>query len=408
MTADVSASAALAPSPRWRLSDALLQALRTWRWVHSATAILLGALTLFAMGFPFNFVDGPQPIAVSLAYNVLQFGFPMVLAVRMADAAVDAGRPALPAYGLAVLGVALLGTFPISRALWPVLGVADGWSLGNDVWLMLNAMLWHGLGVSVYAGWRRRQRLQLRFIEAERRAAARQRELASARLLALQARVEPAVLFDALQRLQRLQAPGREQPEAADALLQDLITLLRLMRARDGAMASTVARERDLVQAFGCVTDTPALLPPRLAWTLPETAGDEAVAPMWLTELLRAWAAAAHEAGLNGALQVHLTEVAPASWAAEGAAETGALRLSIRVATGDGAAARPWAAARGVAATLDLSGWRERLQAVHGASAQLERGETAPELWWAQWPRGAGSANAGSHVVTATVAGDAT
>lgn len=382
----MSAAALLTPPPRWRLSAALRQVLRTWRWAHTATAVLLGALTLFAMGFPFNFVDGPQPIAVSLTYNVLQFGFPMVLAVRTADAAVAAGRGAGWAYGLAVLAVSLLGTFPIARALWPVLGVAEGWGLGNDVWLLLNVMLWHGLGVAVYAGWRRRQRLQLRFIEAERRAASRRRELASARLLALQARVEPTVLFDALQRLQQLQAPGRESPEAADALLQHLISLLRLMHARDGALASTVARERDLVQAFARVSEVPALLPPRLVWSLPDALGDAAVAPLWLTDLLRAWAVAAHDARLSADLQVALMEEAPAAPGA-GSSGSGVLRLSIRLAGDDAAPARRWAAAQAVAATLDRSGWHERLQAVHGPEARLELGEVAPELWWARWPR---------------------
>ena len=372
--------------PRWRMAPALLQVLRTWGWAHTATAILLGALTLFAMGFPFNVVDGPQPIAVSLTYNVLQFGFPMVLAVRTADEAVAAGRTAGLSYGLAVLAVSLLGTFPIARALWPVLGVAEGWSLGNDVWLVLNVMLWHGLGVAVYAGWRRRQRLQLRIIEAERSAAARRRELASARLLALQARVEPTVLFDALQRLQRLQAPGAEQPEAADALLQDLIALLRLMHARDGTMASTVARERDLVQAFGRVTDTPLLLPPRLVWTLPDPAGDEAVAPLWLTDLLRAWAAAASEARLQVDLQVDLNELTPRGPSST-ATDACVLGLSIRLAGDVAAASRPWTAAHAVAATLELSGWRERVQAVHGPEARLELAQAAPELWRARWPR---------------------
>lgn len=380
---------ALARPHRWRLTDDLRQVLRTWGWRHAAAAVGIGALTLFALGFPFNFVEGPQPVAISLTYNVLQFGFPLVLAVRLADRAVDAGRAALPAYGLAVLAVTLLGTFPIARALWPVLGVADGWGLGNDVWLLMNTQLWHGLGVAVYAGWRRRQRLQQRGIEAERRAARRQRELASARLLALQARVEPAVLFDALRRLQALQTPGQDQHEAADALLNDLIALLRLMRARDGALASTLARERDLVQALGRVTDNAALLPPHLVWTLPDAAEDLSVAPLWLSELLRAWAVAAREAGLPAALEVRLDDAATEAdrdGRTTPRMTTRTIGLTVRRIAPESARGDAAPAARALAATLDDEAWRQRLQAVHGPEARLERGDAAPVLWRAQWP----------------------
>lgn len=372
--------------PGW--PAALRDALASWRWHHTVAALLIGALTLFALGFPFNFVEGPQPVWVSLTYNVLQFGFPLVLAVRLADRAVEAGHRPWRAYGAAVVAVTLLGTFALARALWPLLGVAEGWGLGNDVWLLLNTQLWHGLGVAVYAGWRRRQRLEQRWIEAERVAAERQRALASARLLALQARVEPRLLFDTLKRLQRLQAPGQD-PQAADALLQDLIALLRLLLSREGAPGSTLARERDLVQAFGQVSQVPGLLPPRLAWDLGPGTASAAVAPLWLTELLRQFAAIC-PAGPD-----------PSGTGAADAGSAGpALTLTARLSDpGDGDPADrmvllgvAWSGAplhdevRRSAAAIDLDPLRERLQAVHGPQATLDRGDAGPVLWTARWP----------------------
>ena len=79
--------------------------LRGWTWSTSALALLVGAVTLIAMGTPLAPSFGERKYVVPLAYNVLQFGFPLVFAVRLADRAVDRGARVAWAYGAAVLGV---------------------------------------------------------------------------------------------------------------------------------------------------------------------------------------------------------------------------------------------------------------------------------------------------------------
>jgi len=69
----------------------------------------------------------------------------------------------------------------------------------------------------------------------------------TARLLALQSRVEPQLLFDALRRVGDLHD---REPQAADALLAELITMLRSMQPTETADTSTVEREFALVEAW--------------------------------------------------------------------------------------------------------------------------------------------------------------
>jgi hypothetical protein len=338
-----------------------------WSLRHTLFALVIGALTLFAMGTPL----APSPIErslfVPLAYNVLQFGFPLVFAVRVADHAVGAGVGRLRAYGSAVLVVTLAGVWVIARLLWPILGREPDWSLANDIWLALNTQLFHALGVAVYAQWRREQQARERLMAAQRAQAERQRQLAAARLLALQAQVEPGLLFDTLRRVQQGIDPGNSAADSAgaDGLLRELIALLRLLLPRSDATASTFSREIALIRAYTRLAGLAALAEPRLLWVVGVGAAQARLAPMWLLTMLREQAAAADAA---------------ASWVVSAQRDGERLRIVVVATQGD-------LAAQGAAAgRIDAERLQAQLREVHGASARLVRGVEPHVLWIIELP----------------------
>lgn len=89
------------------------------------------------------------------------------------------------------------------------------------VWLML---LFGGLAVAMYASRQRHARMLaiLRATELSRETS--QRRLADANLAALQARIDPAFIFQTLTKLEELY---EADPAAADRLLEELIVFLR-------------------------------------------------------------------------------------------------------------------------------------------------------------------------------------
>ncbi len=322
-----------------------------WRWFTTGMAVLVGAATLVAMGTPLAPAMGERKYIVPLAYNVLQFGFPLAFAVLWADRAADRGAHPVWAYGAAVVGVAIAGTWPIARLLWPVLGKEPYWGIDNDMWLAGNAVLFHTLGVAAYAQWRGFHVAQERLQQGERARAQQQQELVTAQLLALQARVDPQLLFDSLHRIERVlvEQPDHIGQQKADDKLTDLIGLLRALQPAVHAKASTLAREVAVVQAYARVSGEPGLAPPWLSIEVSDDAGRAALAPMVLLPLLCQLAAQPAwswqvRAGVN-AHRLWLTVVAPSA----GPASTQAALMAVD---------RP---------TLS-----QRLQAVHGAGSVFD------------------------------------
>jgi hypothetical protein len=284
--------------------------------------------------------------AAPLAYNVLQFGIPLVLALRAADAAVARGRHPGWAYGAAVGAVTVGGVWVIGPLLMPLLGSDPDWTLTSDFWLAISVGLFLALGTAGYAQWRSSQRVLAQALAADTERARQAQQGQAAHLLALQARVEPQLLFDALTRIDALiAAPGG----AADTALDDLIVLLRLLLPRHGAEASTLARELALLAALGRVSGEPALQPDRLHVAVPPALGSARLAPQLLTELLRALA----PAGLHGTLSAE-------------ARAPGRLALTLQLAPGEAAEA-----AEAALCALDIAPLQQRLQAVHGTDAAL-------------------------------------
>jgi hypothetical protein len=104
----------------------------------------------------------------------------------------------------------------------------------RSAWVALAIATLYALGAAAYVQGRRARLSLTRLQRMETERARQMQQLQVQRLQALQARVEPQLLFDTLHRVLD-QVPG--DPAAADALLADLIALLRaLLPGRSVAM----------------------------------------------------------------------------------------------------------------------------------------------------------------------------
>jgi Histidine kinase len=315
---------------------------REWGWLHTAWGVVVGSVAVFNMGEAAVGI-GSFDLGIAWLFNVLQFGMPYVFALRVADRAVAAGVSRGLAYAGVVLLVLPAGVWVFGPLLSPVLGGVPDLPLRFDFGLALTRLLPFTVGTLAYAHWRRERDTLLRLRGAEVERARQQQRVQSARLLALQARVEPQFLFDTLRRV-------RDQIGSADAaaerLLGDLIALLRAMQPAAGATASSVAREFALIEAYARANETPALQPPRLTLLAEPEAQPAALAPLVLLPAVRALVGNAPDA----------------SWRL--VAERRGARLTITLG-----ATAPDAAALVALDTLDSAALAERLKAVHGPDA---------------------------------------
>jgi hypothetical protein len=308
--------------------------------------LLVGAATLVANGTPLNNEMQAGAALNALAYNVIQFGIPAVLLLRLADALVDGGRlPATAAYvgvvGLTVVG----GIWVIAPLLYPLLGKADWWTWEEDFSLASSTLIWHGLGVAVYAQLRFSRRAQMRLAALQDAAAQRERQLAATQLLALQARVDPALLSD---RLAVIDAELLTQPLRAQARLAALIELLRALQPHVEAEVSTLAREIAALRAYAKLVSTDARHTERLHLAGLDEPPEWPLAPMVLLPLVRP-----------------LLDEGTTLWSLSLHAGSGAAQLRLQ-ALGPDAERTRRAAARVPVAEL-----AQRLHAVHGQRATL-------------------------------------
>jgi Histidine kinase len=322
----------------------LRESLREWGWAHTSIGLLLGSLALFNMG-ALLFYGGDFNFSRAWIYNVFEFGLPGVLAMRMADRAAADGVPRGLAYGMAVLLVIVLGVWVIGPLMFPAIGGEPDWTARNDVTLAFSLLLPASLGTVAYAHWRRGSETLQRVQAAEVARARQEQLLQSARLLALQARVEPQFLFDTLQRV-RDEINGAAP--AAEQRLADLSALLRAMQPAVGATASTVEREWALVQAYARAAEAPALRPPRLQWQAERLAASARLAPLLLLPALRQ---------LVG-------DASAGQWRLQAVVVQQRLRITV-------AANAPDWATRVALQALDTAALQGRLHAVHGPDARL-------------------------------------
>jgi len=211
-----------------------------------------------------------------------------VYCVLVADEAFEDGVPALRAYGLAV--VALAAFLPIADLLptfyhqGPRGALLRDQSVAGFLFWSQVALYQGSLGVSIYAYWRVTQRAMRQAQAAETERVRNEQRVQAAKLLALQSRVEPQMLFDALGRVCELHV---RQPEAADALLADLIAMLRAMLPGARTDNSTVEREFALIGAWLRVTGNAAHGGTRVQLRMTPDARSIGIAPMLVLPLVR-------------------------------------------------------------------------------------------------------------------------
>jgi hypothetical protein len=304
--------------------------------------LLVGAATLVANGTPLGNAMGTAAALNALTYNVLQFGVPAVLLLRAADAAVDARRvSAWLAYPAVPLVTVMGGVWVIAPALYPLLGKADWWTRGDDFALANTSFVWHALGVALY--------VQMRFSLR-----------AQARLTALQARVDPALLSE---RLGAIDAELADNPPRAQARLAALIELLRALQPHVEAEVSTLAREIVALRAYARLVSADAVHTERLHLAGLADPLDWPLAPMVLLPLARP-----------------LLDAAPTFWSLSLQTTAGLAELRLQ-ALGPDAELTRQAAARVPVAELAA-----RLRAVHGQEASLALVADALPWFKLVWP----------------------
>jgi hypothetical protein len=308
--------------------------------------LLVGAATLVANGTPLNNPISLQDTVEALTYNVLQFGVPAVLLLRLADALVDVRRlPAWLAYPAVVAVTVIAGVWLIAPALYPLLGKADWWTPANDYALASTTVVWHALGVGVYAQLRFSRRAQVRLQTLQDTAALRERQLAATQLLALQARVDPALLSD---RLAAIDTELAQAPQRGQARLAALIELLRALQPHVQAQLSTLGREITALRAYARLVSADAQHTERLHLAGLADPPDWPLAPMVLLPLVRP-----------------LLDDGTTLWSLSLHAGDGTAELRLRALGPD------LAQTRLAAGRVPLGELAQRLRAVHGQGASL-------------------------------------
>ena len=348
-------------SKAWRLGSWFAGAWRRLGWRQVALAALLsllagvlapnGGVVFLSEGFRVTNLIGDL-LAGRWVWAIL----PLVFAAMVADEAyADGVHPAL-AYG----GALLLGSFAAAcldalgasllGSRWPAW--VESVSNTNRVKFLLAQST---LVMAVYGYLRTTQHALDRVRRFETGFVRDRQQLLSARLLALQARVEPQFLFDALTRIGALH---EHDPTTADAMLADLIALLRAMLPTGTAPTSTVEREFALASAWLRVQRHLGV-PIEIEIEASPLAARSALGPMLVLPLLQEMLA--------------LPRARSVAWRldAEPVASTEAMprtpRLRIRLAP-----EIPEAPAGSVgAATAPPARLRERLAELHGDAATL-------------------------------------
>lgn len=323
--------------------------------------LLVGAATLVANGTPLSNGMDLAGMMNALTYNVLQFGVPAVLLLRLADTLVDARRlPAWLAYPAVVPITVIGGVWFIAPALYPFLGKVDWWTSANDFALASTTFVWHALGVAVYVQLRFSLRAQARLQALQDATVQRERQLAATQLLALQARVDPALLSE---RLAAIDAELEAAPQRGQARLAALIELLRALQPHVEAEVSTLAREIVALRAYARLVSTDAQHTERLHLAGLQEPPDWPLAPMVLLPLVRP-----------------LLDEGSTLWSLSLHSSPGLAELRLRALGPD------LTLTRRAAERVPLSELSRRLRAVHGESASLDLFIEDMPLFRLTWP----------------------
>ncbi len=344
------------PGSRRRRPSTAGLIVESWRALgvrHVAAAgALAGVNALFASGITLTRFFGVADYLPAFAVRCALSGVCLVLALTAADHLVDNGAPRLQSFCLAAAAAAIVA----AMASW-YLVQATGWSnffpantridiqRTQMAFEAINGLIYNGLGTAAYLHWRDAQVARRLLHHSELRRAHGGQRLQQTRLLAMQAHVDPELLFAALRRIGILQ---RTDPPSADTLLSELIALLRALMPTDHAAASTVEHESKLGLSYLRVVAT-AMKDMTFQVSVAAEASTARLAPMLLLPLLKA-AIAAHRG------------VAP-HWRLDAATRPGQLRITLSAAADKDDSSTADSAA--------LQELHERLVVLHGTQASL-------------------------------------
>lgn len=312
--------------------------IRTWTWRHTSMAVVVGTLAVFNMGGAL-FWNPDFTVLRAWVYNLFEFGFTYVYAMRVADRAVAAGTRGALAYGIGLVATIVVGVWAIGPLLFPIIGGEEGWKSSDDVALAFGLLLPGSLVTVAYAHWRAtvstRQRLQAAALVRAKRAQVTQATL----LLAQQSRMEPHFLFDALK---AIRARADSDAAAAEDLLNALTGLLRAVQPRVEAEGSTLGRELSVVQSYARLASLMTGQAPRWVSAVGIEVESLPFAPLVLLPLLR-----------------ELDNATGSLWRIDASAHAGRLTLTLRPPSAS------------VHAALDLAPFATRLVDVHGPGAHI-------------------------------------
>ncbi len=339
-------------------------------------AVLIGVATMVANGTPLGNSLASNPWS-TVAYNVLQFGVPALGLTMLANHLIDAGRvPPWIAYPAVVLATVVLGIWVIAPLLSPWLGREMWWGHTQDLNLAATTFAWQSLGMTIYAHLRLSTRAQERLVSLQENAEAHRRQLAATQLLALQARVDPALLSA---QLGVIDDELMRAPRQAQARLAALIDFLRAQQPHLDAELSDLPREIAALRAYASLTaedPTPAAAAAHARLWLDglDTPPPWAIAPMVLLPLVRA-----------------LIDDQPVPWrlSLRSAPWEGMAELRLRAIGGGG-----FEAARVVARRVPIAALAQRLITVHGERASLRLLDEDGPLIVLIWPVTSGAPDA--------------
>jgi histidine kinase len=251
-----------------RFASLALDAVRAIRWPQIRVTMLLGfALAAWTWTVYIRwlaYVAPTVPLGPILLGDLIRLetkAMCLLVAIVIADRAVDAGARRRRSYVLAALAGCVVGELfatPFGWA-WDAYVMSGTWPAGTN-WLQGTAKLFYGpiksgthwllIGgavVFLYANRRAARKTAQLLHSAELDRIHRSRRALESRLQAMQARVEPQFLFNTLDQVESLY---ELDARLAARMLEDLIAYLRAAMPLMRDTSSTVAQEIELARAY--------------------------------------------------------------------------------------------------------------------------------------------------------------
>jgi len=253
---------------RWRTRpyDLVEDALRgiTWSQIRGTAWFGLGVCAftfLIEAHSSQGFQTIPWHVRTLRSLTVFELeAFCLLVALVIADRAVDEGANRRLAYTAAALGGCMAGiliNFTVFNWAWRTFVWPGAWPPHTRPWThafyygpiyeLASWLLIGGSAVSLYADRRAARKTEAHLQAAELDRIRRSKLALESRLQAMQARVEPQFLFNTLAQVERLYA---RDPVLGGRMLDDLIDYLRAAMPHMRDTSSTVAQEIDLARAY--------------------------------------------------------------------------------------------------------------------------------------------------------------